>query len=86
MDRINGAGTIDIGGGKRGFRDENLGTGTEGTEVTADHMNASQEEIMKVIEACGQAPNAVAWDQLARAIQSQKLNWPVLAAAPMPSP
>jgi hypothetical protein len=81
MDRINGAGTIDLGGGKRGFREENMGTGTEGTDVTDDYMNALQEEIMKVIEACGLAPNASAWDQLARAVQSQKLNYPVVGGS-----
>ncbi len=81
MDRINGAGTIDLGGGKRGFREENLGTGTEGTDVTADFMNAFQEELMKVIEACGFVPSAAAWDQLAKAIQSQKLNWPVVGGS-----
>lgn len=69
MDRINGADTIDIGGGRRGFRDENLVTGTPGTEVTALHMNSVQEEILKVITEAGLIPNNADWAQLWQALQ-----------------
>ena len=69
MDRINGADTIDIGGDKRGFRDENVVGGLIGTEVTAAHMNAVQEEIMKVIEAAGLDPEVGDWTQLWQALQ-----------------
>ncbi len=68
MDRINGAGTIDIGGGRRGFRDENLGAGVEGTEVTALWANMVQEEIMKVCAEAGLSPSEADWTQLYQAI------------------
>ncbi|MBB2685136.1 UNVERIFIED_ORG: hypothetical protein GGD47_002724 [Rhizobium etli] len=68
MDRINGAGTIDIGGGRRGFRDENLGAGVEGTEVTALWANMIQEEIMKVCAMAGLSPSEADWTQLYQAI------------------
>lgn len=79
MDRVNGAGTIDIGSGRRGFIDEDLAVGREGTEVTALWLNMLQEEILKVSEASGFVANAGAWDQLAKAIQSQRLNYAVAA-------
>lgn len=68
MDRINGAGTTDIGGGRRGFRDENLGLGIEGTEVTALWANMLQEEIVKVIEDAGLVLNPADWTQLSQAL------------------
>jgi hypothetical protein len=68
MDRINGAGTVDIGGGRRGFRDENLGAGVEGTEVTALWLNMVQEEILKVITEAGLTPDPGNWTQLDQAI------------------
>ncbi len=68
MDRINGTGTIDIGSGRRGFRDENLGTGIEGTEVTALFLNMVQEEISKVIEDAGIVLNPADWTQLSQAL------------------
>lgn len=68
MDRINGAGTIDIGGGRRGFRDENLGAGVEGTELAALWLNMVQEEILKVMEEAGLPPDAANWTQLNEAI------------------
>ncbi|KEC73896.1 hypothetical protein RLPCCGM1_c2015 [Rhizobium leguminosarum bv. phaseoli CCGM1] len=68
MDRIHGAGTIDIGGGRRGFRDENLGAGVEGTEVTALWANMVQEEIMKVCAMAGLSPSEADWTQLYQAI------------------
>lgn len=68
MDRINGANTVDIGGGKRGFRDRNLVAGLAGTQVTAAHMNALQEELLAVIEAAGLTPAAGSWTQLLSAL------------------
>ncbi len=69
MDRINGADTIDIGGGRRGFRDENLVTGTAGTVVTALHLNSMQEEVLKVITEAGLVPSDGDWTQLWQALQ-----------------
>ncbi|MGV2183658.1 DUF2793 domain-containing protein [Rhizobium rhizogenes] len=69
MDRINGSGTIDIGSGRRGFRDENLGTGIEGTEVTALFLNMVQEEVCKVIEDAGLALDPADWTQLLQALR-----------------
>jgi hypothetical protein len=57
MDRVNGANTVDIGGGRRGFRDRNLVAGLPGTQVPAAHMNAVQEELLKIIEDAGLTPN-----------------------------
>ncbi|MGN6777561.1 hypothetical protein [Rhizobium sp.] len=73
MDRINGAGTIDIGGGRRGFRDENLVAGIEGTEVTALWLNAIQEELLAVIQDAGLAPSAEDWTLLLQALRKQSL-------------
>ncbi|MCZ7933567.1 DUF2793 domain-containing protein [Agrobacterium leguminum] len=70
MDRINGADTIDIGGGRRGFRDENLIVGTAGTEVTAAWLNMVQEELLKVITEAGLVPNEGDWTQLWQALQA----------------
>lgn len=69
MDRINGADTIDIGGGRRGFRDENLPAGAAGTEVTALFLNMVQEEILKVVTEAGLVPNEADWTQLWQALQ-----------------
>lgn len=69
MDRINGAGTVDIGGGRRGFVDEDLGVGQEGTEVTALWLNMTQEEMIKVIETAGLVLNPADWTQLWQALQ-----------------
>ncbi|MDR6102805.1 hypothetical protein QE369_003002 [Agrobacterium larrymoorei] len=69
MDRINGQDTIDIGGGRRGFRAENLVAGLAGTEVTADFLNGIQEEILKVVLEAGLAPNAADWSQLWQALK-----------------
>ncbi|CUX59997.1 DUF2793 domain-containing protein [Agrobacterium tumefaciens] len=69
MDRINGADTIDIGGGRRGFRDENLPAGVAGTEVTALFLNMIQEEILKVITEAGLNPSDADWTQLWQALQ-----------------
>ncbi len=69
MDRINSANTTDLGGGKRGFKDENVVGGTAGTDVSAAHMNAVQEEILHVIEQSGQVPDVNDWTQLYQALQ-----------------
>ncbi len=69
MDRINGADTIDIGGGRRGFRDENLPAGAAGTEVTALFLNMVQEEILKVVTEAGLVPDEADWTQLWQALQ-----------------
>lgn len=69
MDRINGANTVDIGGGRRGFRSEDLVNGLVGTEVTSLHMNAMQEEIMKVIEEANLVPHDGDWSQLWQALK-----------------
>lgn len=69
MDRINGAGTIDIGAGRRGFRDENLPLGVEGTEVTAAWLNAIQEEMLAVVQDAGLEPADNDWTQLLQALR-----------------
>lgn len=69
MDRVNGADYIDIGGGRRGFRDEDLQNGIAGTEVTALWLNMTQEEILKVITEAGLVPSEGDWTQLWQALQ-----------------
>jgi len=73
MDRINGAGTVDIGGGRRGFRSEDLPSGTEGTEVTDNWLNAVQENILKVIEEAGLALDVGDWSLLWRSIRFSQM-------------
>ncbi|WP_439596449.1 hypothetical protein [Falsiroseomonas sp.] len=68
MQRITGATAVDIGGGKLGFVDENLGAGIEGTDVSAAFLNGVQEEILHVIEAAGLSP--AAGNQLLSAISA----------------
>ena len=69
MDRINGADTVDIGNGRRGFRDENAQAGTVGTEVTDAWLNGLQEEVLGVVEEyLEEDPDANDWTQLRRAI------------------
>lgn len=75
MDRINGAGTTDIGGGRRGFIDEDLGLGREGTEVTALFLNMVQEEMAKVIEEANLALNPADWTQLLQALRLMGLSF-----------
>jgi hypothetical protein len=67
MDRITGN-TVNLGGGRRGFRARNLSLGQAGTIVTAAHLNAVQEELMAVIEAAGLTPSSADLDQLLQAI------------------
>ncbi len=73
MDRINGSNTVDIGGGKRGFADEDLLGPVVGTEVTALWTNMVQEEIMKVIESAGLVPSDGDWTQLLQALKRMGL-------------
>ncbi len=68
MDRINGANTVDIGSGKRGFRAQNKAAGIAGTELTAAWFTSVQEEIMAVIEGAGIAADAATLHQLRDAI------------------
>lgn len=51
MRRIAGDNTVDIGGGKQGFRDRNAQIGQVGTTVTAAWLNEIQEEIAAFVEA-----------------------------------
>ena len=69
MDRVNGADFVDIGGGRRGFRSQNLGAGVSGTEVTDVWLNAVQENLMKVIEEAGLEPDADDWTLLWQALR-----------------
>jgi hypothetical protein len=67
MDRTSAANNVDIGGGRRGYRDRNLGAGLRGTSLVAADRNAIQEEILKLIEDAGLTPNASNWTQLREA-------------------
>jgi hypothetical protein len=69
MDRINGANWIDIGAGRRGFRDRNLAAGQAGTTVTAAWANGVQEELVRAIELCGLTPAAANREQLIQALR-----------------
>lgn len=80
MDRIIGVGTTDIGAGRRGFRDEDLPTGIQGTVVTAAFLNSLQEEIMQVLLEAGIEPDPNDWTQLAAALKiirgnADRLRW-----------
>lgn len=70
MDRTSAANWTDIGGGKRGYRDRNLGAGLAGTALVAADRNAIQEELVRVIEAAGIAPAANDWTQLLSALNT----------------
>lgn len=69
MDRTDGQNYIDIGGGRRGFRDQNVDAGVPGTRVTAAFLNSLQEEILTAIENAGITPAAADWNQLDAAIR-----------------
>ncbi len=78
MDRIASSNAVDIGGGKLGFQDEILSTGSgsqEGTWVQALWLNGVQEELMSIIELCGFAGDSSKFNLAARAIQSGKLRY-----------
>lgn len=70
MDRINGLNTIDIGGGRRGFRGRNAPGGVVGTELAAPWLNNVQEELLKVITEAGLAPSEADATQLWQAIRA----------------
>ena len=74
MDRILGVNTIDLGGGRRGFRGKDTVAGVPGTELAATWHNEVQEELMAVIEKAGLVADAADLRQLLRGIRSQKLN------------
>ncbi|WNJ89180.1 hypothetical protein [Bosea sp. 685] len=69
MDRILGANTIDLGGGRRGFRGKDTVAGVPGTELTAVWHNAVQEEIVQAVEAAGLVASSADLKQLLRTIQ-----------------
>ena len=69
MDRTTGADHIDLGAGRRGFRDENVLAGVAGTELLALWLNGVQEELLAVIEAAGIEPDPQDWTQLLQALQ-----------------
>ncbi|MCD2176433.1 glycine-rich domain-containing protein [Rhizobium sp. C1] len=78
MDRIDSFNAIDLGGGKKGFQDQILSFGSgsqEGTWVSALWLNSVQEEILAVIEAAGFVADRTKWNQLTKAIRSQRLNY-----------
>ncbi len=68
-DRTNGLNNIDIGSGRRGFRNRNLGLGQAGTVVDAEWANGLQEEIVRIIELLGLTPSAVNREQLIQALR-----------------
>ena len=70
MDRVNGNNTVDIGGGRRGFKSQNAAAGVPGTEVTDKILNDVQEEICSVIENSGFALDPENQQQLWEALQS----------------
>lgn len=70
MDRVNGNNTVDIGGGRRGFKTQNAAAGIPGTEVTDKILNDVQEEICSVIENSGFALDPENQQQLWEALQS----------------
>jgi len=75
MDRINGANWVDIGGGKRGWRQQNKAAGISGTEMTAAYYNGLQEELVGLIEAAGLTPNPADWTQVKQAIDLLRANY-----------
>ncbi len=68
MDRTIAPGYIDIGGGRRGFRDRNTVAGIAGTGISAADMNAQQEELLALVEGVGLTPNAAATAQVWQAV------------------
>lgn len=68
-DRTNGLNNTDIGSGRRGFRNRNLGLGQAGTIVDAEWANGIQEEIIRLIEMAGIAPSAANREQMLQAVR-----------------
>lgn len=81
MDRINTSTKASdlFGAGKHGFRDGNVGGGILPTDFNAAWCNATQEELMAVIEGAGLVPSSATLTQLATAIQSGAM-WACQAA------
>lgn len=80
MDRVSSIDAVDIGGGKLGFQDEILSSGSgsqEGTTVPALWLNGVQEELMAVIELTGGEGDSADNQKIVRSIQSGKLNYTV---------
>jgi hypothetical protein len=75
MDRIIGVNTIDLGGGRRGFRGKDTVAGIPGTELAATWHNEVQEELIALIEKSGQAPSGVNLLQILQGIRSQAYNY-----------
>lgn len=75
MDRISHSTAVDIGGGRMGFRSKDTVGGVPGTVLTATHMNATQEEMLAVIEEAGDDPDPNDLTQLVKVIRGGRLNW-----------
>jgi hypothetical protein len=78
MDRIIGANTIDLGGGRRGFRGKDTVGGVPGTELAALWHNAIQEEVVGAVEGAGFVPSNADFAQLRRVIRSGAFNWKIV--------
>lgn len=76
MKRIDTAtAAVDLfGAGKNGYRDGNKALGVAPTDLNASVFNAFQEELANIVEQAGFALNANDNTQVAKAIQSGKLN------------
>lgn len=66
MDRVTGN-TVDLGSGRRGFRDRNLGLSQAGTIPGASWFNGAQEEIVRFVELMGLGPTDANREQLIQA-------------------
>ncbi|WP_338664983.1 hypothetical protein VQH23_07360 [Pararoseomonas sp. SCSIO 73927] len=69
MDRTTAWNNVDIGAGRRGYRDKNKSAGIGGTGLAAADRNAIQEELLAIIEAAGLVPSAGNWAQVLQAIR-----------------
>ena len=69
MDRTEGQNHIDLGNGRRGFRDQNAEAGVAGTRVDAAFLNSIQEELLNVIEQAGFTADKTDWSQVVKAIR-----------------
>jgi hypothetical protein len=75
MDRISHSTAVDIGGGRMGFRSKDTVAGVPGTVATATHLNATQEEMLAVIESAGDDPDPDDLKQIVKVIRGGRLNW-----------
>lgn len=71
MDRINTDTKAEdlFGAGKHGFKDGDLPNAIVATRLEAEWFNNVQEELLKIVEITGIAPDAAARDQLYKAIR-----------------